>query len=66
MPKIKRYLEEKILANLNQRKILIIYGARQVGKTTLLQSILKKFPNSLYLNGDLIDDRAKLKEPSRA
>jgi len=31
-----------------------------------LQSILKKFPNSLYLNGDLIDDRAKLKEPSRA
>jgi len=32
MPKIKRYLEEKILANLNQRKILIIYGARQVGK----------------------------------
>jgi len=66
MLKITRYLEEKILENLDKRKILIIYGARQTGKTTLVKLILNKFENSLYLNGDLIDDQDKLKELSRA
>lgn len=66
MLKITRYLEEKILENLDKRKILIIYGARQTGKTTLVKLILKRFENSLYLNGDLIDDQDKMKEVSRA
>ncbi len=66
MLKIKRYLEEKILKNLDKRKILIIYGPRQAGKTTLAKVILAKYKNSLYLNGDLIDDRGCLGEPSRA
>lgn len=66
MLKIKRYLEEKILQDLDKRKILIIYGPRQAGKTTLVEIILKKFKNSFYLNGDLVDDRQLLREPSRA
>ncbi|MFA6375979.1 MAG: ATP-binding protein [Candidatus Paceibacterota bacterium] len=66
MLKIARYLEEKILENLNKRKILIIYGARQTGKTTLVRTILKRFENSFYLNGDLTDDQDKLKETSLA
>lgn len=65
MAQIKRYLEEKILENLKKRKILIIYGARQVGKTTLVKKFLKEFPENLYLNGDFLDDAAKLSEPTR-
>ncbi len=66
MAQIKRYLEKKILENLKNRKILIIYGARQVGKTTLVKKFLNEFPNNLYLNGDFLDDAEKLAEPTRA
>lgn len=45
---IKRILEEKIDKNLFKGKIIILYGARRVGKTTLV----KKIPGSLYLNCD--------------
>ena len=45
---IKRILEEKIEKNLFKGKIIILYGARQVGKTTLV----KRIPHSLYLNCD--------------
>lgn len=64
MPQIKRYLEEKISENLKKRKIILIYGARQVGKTTLVRKFLAP-PASFYLNGDFIDDREKLAAPSR-
>lgn len=65
MAQIKRYLEKKILENLRERKILIIYGPRQVGKTTLVKHFLPLFPGSIYLNGDFIDDREKLAAPTR-
>lgn len=37
-------------ANQERRKPLIIRGARQVGKTTLVDSFSKEFENYLYLN----------------
>jgi uncharacterized protein len=40
---------EKILAN---ELVAILYGARQVGKTTLAKETAKRFANSLYLNCD--------------
>ncbi|MBI2023166.1 AAA family ATPase [Candidatus Giovannonibacteria bacterium] len=49
---IKRYLGEKISKNLGKKKILIIYGARQVGKTTLVKDFLYElfgyFGKTLY------------------
>jgi uncharacterized protein len=39
---IKRLLQQKIEDNLFQGKIILLYGARQVGKTTLCKEILKK------------------------
>jgi len=36
----KRTIEPQIVSNLYQGKVIIIYGARQVGKTTLAQKIL--------------------------
>lgn len=48
---IKREIQEKIEKNLWKKKIVIIYGARQVGKTTLVNQILKKYSeNSGYYN----------------
>jgi len=45
-------IEEKLF----QKKIIILYGARQVGKTTLTKSIIEKYKDkSLYLNADESD-----------
>ena len=65
MALIKRYLGEKISKSLGKKKILIIYGARQVGKTTLVKDFLNGLPNSVYLNADFLDDAEKLSEPTR-
>jgi uncharacterized protein len=65
MALIKRYLLERIIKDLENRKILIIYGARQVGKTTLVKEVLSRYQNSLYLNGDFMEDQQRLDEPSR-
>jgi predicted AAA+ superfamily ATPase len=59
-------LEEKIIENLNKGKVLIVYGARQVGKTTSVRSVMEKYNDCVYLNGDFVDDQDKLAEPSRA
>ncbi|MFA4864335.1 MAG: AAA family ATPase [Bacteroidales bacterium] len=45
-----RILMEKIQPWLFQGKVIIIYGPRQVGKTTLAKDILACSPGSLYLN----------------
>lgn len=68
MAYIKRYLWEKISENLDKRKIILIYGARQVGKTTLVQEFLSHYRREevLYLNGDFTDDRERTKEISRS
>lgn len=59
--KIYRYLKDKIEANLGKRKILIIYGPRQVGKTTLVKEFLN-VQNSVYYNCDQDETRALLEE----
>ena len=53
---IKRKIEDKIKAKVGKGKAIIIYGARQVGKTTLLRQIFGKTPNVLWLNGDISAD----------
>jgi predicted AAA+ superfamily ATPase len=45
-----RYLKEQIERWLFGGKVLILYGARQVGKTTLAKEILQSYPGALYLN----------------
>ena len=50
---IKREIQEKIEKDLWKEKIVIVYGARQVGKTTLVNQILKKYPEeSGYYNSE--------------
>ncbi|MBI5729434.1 MAG: ATP-binding protein [Candidatus Magasanikbacteria bacterium] len=57
---IKRLLQQKIEGVLFKGKAIILYGARQVGKTTLINEIRKKYPASLYLNCDEPDIRQAL------
>lgn len=52
---IKRALEPNIKDKIGKGKAIVIFGARQVGKTTLLETIFgKDVPNDkiLWLNGD--------------
>ena len=55
---ITRVLEESIRNKLGQDKAIVIMGARQVGKTTLLKHLFKEKEGILWLNGDEQDTRA--------
>lgn len=46
-----------------ERKPLVIRGARQVGKTTLVKSFAETYDQFLYFNIDLAEDRS-IFEPS--
>ena len=52
---IKRILEEEIRKVSGEKKAIIIMGARQVGKSTLLDTLLSKKENVMWMNGDDLD-----------
>lgn len=59
---LPRTVEGKILKYLWKGKVIILYGARQVGKTTLVKAIMKNtfHQSSVYLNCDENDIRQML------
>ncbi len=58
---LHREIQQEIENNLFKKKVVIIYGARQVGKTTLVKEIQKKYlKTSLYLNCDEPDIKRAL------
>lgn len=59
--KIERKLQKTIEKSLFKGELIVIYGARQVGKTTLVREIERKFSSdSRYLNCDEPDVRQAL------
>lgn len=52
---IKRFLTDVIKSKLFKGKAIILMGARQVGKTTVLRNIFEKETQLLWLNGDELD-----------
>ena len=58
-----RYLEKEIKKRLGTGKAIILIGPRQVGKTTLIETVLKG-KNYLLLDGDDPQTRALLTEPN--
>lgn len=56
---ISRIVEKSVIELIDNPKVLILLGARQVGKTTLIEPIVKA-RNGLLLNCDLAVDRARL------
>ena len=52
---------EKLKRLLAPNKVIVIYGPRRVGKTTLLKTFLEKNQEPyLLLNGDELDTRQKI------
>jgi len=58
-----RYLREKITKRIGSGKAIVVIGPRQVGKTTLIESILKN-KDYLLLDGDDPKTRILLSEPN--
>lgn len=56
----KRTIQEIISKNLLKGKVIIVYGARRVGKTTLMKPILSDFPDGKYINCDLLQFKSAL------
>lgn len=56
----QRLILPKIQSRLFGGKAIIIYGARRVGKTTLVRQILEKLGDGAYLNADEPDVRQAL------
>jgi predicted AAA+ superfamily ATPase len=52
---IPRILSDTIQTRLNKGKAIILMGARQVGKTTLVKELFKGSEETLWLNGDEMD-----------
>ncbi|MBI5220171.1 MAG: ATP-binding protein [Bacteroidia bacterium] len=58
---ITRTIEKKIKERLFKHKAIIIFGARQVGKTTLVNKIINEIgEKTMWLNGDEADARELL------
>ena len=61
MPKYTRTIQPAVENALFKGKVVVIYGPRQVGKTTLVREILGQYADrGLYLNCDEPDIRAAL------
>ncbi len=53
----ERYLKAQIQSWLLKGKVIIVCGARQVGKTTLVRKIMEETGDSVYLNCELLTVR---------
>jgi uncharacterized protein len=62
---MKRYLDDRVLTDL-RRKMVVLTGPRQVGKTTLARQLMAHWGPAQYLNWDVPDDRAVLTRQSWA
>lgn len=61
---IKRVLEKTIEAKIGSGKAIIITGARQTGKTTLLSSLLREREGTMWLDADEPDVQALFENPT--
>ncbi len=64
---IRRLLEEKIQNKLCANKVILLFGARRVGKTVLMRQVLDRFSGKvLLLNGEDFDSLTILEPQSIA
>jgi predicted AAA+ superfamily ATPase len=67
MNEIKRDLQQKIEKRLKPNKVVMLFGARRIGKTILMNSIMKNFRGkNLKMNGEDYDTLALLENRSIA
>ena len=56
---VERYLSPRLLEDLADKMVLLT-GPRQVGKTTLSRALAAQFTGAVYLNYDVLPQRAVL------
>lgn len=62
---IQRIIEDSIRARLFKGKVMLLLGARQTGKTTLLKKIFHDYgEDALWLNADEYDIKERFKHPT--
>ena len=50
---IPRLVQQQIMSKLGTQKVLMLYGTRRTGKTTIIESIFCKYPDdTLLLQGE--------------
>ena len=65
METIRRTLQDKITNRMKPNKVMLLFGARRVGKTFLMKQIIKEFKgNTLFLNGEDYDTLSLLENRS--
>ncbi|MDD3740438.1 MAG: AAA family ATPase, partial [Bacteroidales bacterium] len=52
-----RKIEDRIASAFELNKVVVLLGARRVGKTTLIKSMMDKLPDSRYINCELLQNR---------
>lgn len=52
---ISRHIKSILMDKISDGKAIILLGARQTGKTTLLKDLFPESPQTLWLNGDELD-----------
>jgi predicted AAA+ superfamily ATPase len=63
--KIKRFLSSQIGTFLQPGKVMVLYGSRQVGKTTLVKDLIATLPlRSKFINADELIYREALASQS--
>ena len=62
---MKRYLDDWVRQDLS-KKLVVLTGPRQVGKTTLSRQLVDEFAGAQYLNYDVAAHRAVMMEIGRA
>ena len=60
---MKRYIDDQVRQDL-LKKMVVLTGPRQVGKTTLSQQLLAEYPGGQYLNFDVAAHRAVIQSQS--
>jgi len=67
MENIKREVYNRIISNLEPNRVVLIFGARRVGKTFLMQEVIKNFKGrTLILNGEDYDTLSLLEQRTAA
>lgn len=57
---IRRTIAKKIIECLQANKVVLLLGARRVGKTTLVKSMIEDIPDSKYFNCELLQNKEAL------
>ncbi|HOP04060.1 MAG TPA: ATP-binding protein [Tenuifilaceae bacterium] len=57
---IKRFIKTTIEKQLFKKKVVLLYGARRVGKTTIVKQISNEHDSSKYINCELLQNKSAL------